>query len=123
MISVHSSTFEMQLINQKRVFQIPWPLALEWNVRPHSKVRIKPVRSAVKVALSLRLQPINPLVSLESAGNDIFISFQSGFICECFEIPERWFPSVLLSLWRMKKTSRQPSVTGYTLRATSPWPV
>lgn len=44
-------------------FQIPSPLAAEWNVLPHSKVRIKPVKSAVKVAFSVRLQPINPLVS------------------------------------------------------------
>ncbi|XP_011607188.2 peroxisomal ATPase PEX1 [Takifugu rubripes] len=40
---------------------IPSPLAIGWNVAPHSKVRIKPVKSAVKVASFVRLQPINPL--------------------------------------------------------------
>lgn len=67
-------------MNQKGGFQIPSPLALEWNVLPHSKVRIKPVRSAVKVALSVGLQPINPLVSLQSAAlNDIFVFISVWF--------------------------------------------
>lgn len=64
-------------MNQKRWFQIPSPLALQWNVLPHSRVRIKPVRSAVKVALSVGLQPITSLVSLQSAALNatfVFIS-------------------------------------------------
>lgn len=44
--------------------QIPPPLALRWNVIPHSTVRIKPVKSAIKVASLIRLQPLTPLVSL-----------------------------------------------------------
>lgn len=64
--------------------QIPSPLALEWNVLPHSKVRIKPVNSAVKVAFSVRLQPINPLVSSSRCSESAIINFlkKSAFICE-----------------------------------------
>lgn len=51
----------MSLVYQ---FQIPPPLALRWNIIPHSAVRIKPVKSAIKVASLIRLQPLIPLVSL-----------------------------------------------------------
>ncbi|XP_024153343.1 peroxisome biogenesis factor 1 isoform X2 [Oryzias melastigma] len=38
---------------------IPEPLMSEINIRPHSAVRIKPVKSTIKVAIKLRLQPLN----------------------------------------------------------------
>uniref|UniRef100_A0A665WL39 Peroxisomal ATPase PEX1 n=1 Tax=Echeneis naucrates TaxID=173247 RepID=A0A665WL39_ECHNA len=42
---------------------IPHPLAVKLNIIPHSTVRIKPVKSAIKVALTIHLQPLTPLVS------------------------------------------------------------
>lgn len=44
-------------------FQIPPSLASKLNIRPHSAVRIKPVKSAVKVATKIRLQPLKPQVT------------------------------------------------------------
>ncbi|RVE66537.1 hypothetical protein OJAV_G00108560 [Oryzias javanicus] len=38
---------------------IPEPLMSEINIRPHTAVRIKPVKSTIKVAIKLRLQPLN----------------------------------------------------------------
>lgn len=58
-----SSLFCQLQFLYKHFFQIPSPLAVGWNVVPHSKVRIKPVKSAVKVASCVRLEPINPPVS------------------------------------------------------------
>ncbi|XP_005797465.2 peroxisome biogenesis factor 1 [Xiphophorus maculatus] len=40
---------------------IPEPLASKLNILPHSSVRIKPVKSVIKVASSVRLQPLIPL--------------------------------------------------------------
>ncbi|KAF1381544.1 hypothetical protein PFLUV_G00155090 [Perca fluviatilis] len=40
---------------------IPQPLAIRLNIIPHSTVRIKPVKSTIKVASSIRLQPLMPL--------------------------------------------------------------
>ncbi|PWA15107.1 hypothetical protein CCH79_00008874 [Gambusia affinis] len=40
---------------------IPEPLASKLNILPHSSVRIKPVKSVIKVASSIRLQPLIPL--------------------------------------------------------------
>uniref|UniRef100_A0A665WKC9 Peroxisomal ATPase PEX1 n=1 Tax=Echeneis naucrates TaxID=173247 RepID=A0A665WKC9_ECHNA len=40
---------------------IPHPLAVKLNIIPHSTVRIKPVKSAIKVALTIHLQPLTPL--------------------------------------------------------------
>ncbi|CAN9503985.1 unnamed protein product [Ophioblennius macclurei] len=40
---------------------IPQPLASRLNIPPHSAVRIKPVKTAIKVASSIRLQPLKPL--------------------------------------------------------------
>ncbi|TDH04227.1 hypothetical protein EPR50_G00149680 [Perca flavescens] len=40
---------------------IPQPLAIRLNIIPHSTVRIKPVKSTIKVASSIRLHPIVPL--------------------------------------------------------------
>ncbi|XP_029976801.1 peroxisomal ATPase PEX1 [Salarias fasciatus] len=40
---------------------IPQPLARRLNIPPHSAVRIKPVKTAIKVASSIRLQPLKPL--------------------------------------------------------------
>uniref|UniRef100_A0A8D0AMS1 Peroxisomal ATPase PEX1 n=1 Tax=Sander lucioperca TaxID=283035 RepID=A0A8D0AMS1_SANLU len=42
---------------------IPQPLAIRLNIISHSTVRIKPVKSTIKVASSIRLQPLMPLVS------------------------------------------------------------
>uniref|UniRef100_A0A8C4IA62 Peroxisomal ATPase PEX1 n=1 Tax=Dicentrarchus labrax TaxID=13489 RepID=A0A8C4IA62_DICLA len=49
-------------IHSGRVW-IPEPLAIRLNIIPHSTVRIKQVKSAIKVASSIRLQPLIPLVS------------------------------------------------------------
>uniref|UniRef100_A0A8C7Z006 Peroxisomal ATPase PEX1 n=1 Tax=Oryzias sinensis TaxID=183150 RepID=A0A8C7Z006_9TELE len=38
---------------------IPHPLMGKISIRPHSAVRIKPVKSTIKVAIKLRLQPLN----------------------------------------------------------------
>ncbi|KAM7384162.1 hypothetical protein PAMA_011487 [Pampus argenteus] len=40
---------------------IPQPLAIRLNIIPHSAVRIKPVKSTVKVASAICLQPLKPL--------------------------------------------------------------
>ncbi|XP_036949450.1 peroxisome biogenesis factor 1 [Acanthopagrus latus] len=47
-------------IHSGRVW-IPQPLATRLDIIPHSTVRIKPVKSTVKVASSIRLQPLKPL--------------------------------------------------------------
>ncbi|XP_029298959.1 peroxisomal ATPase PEX1 isoform X2 [Cottoperca gobio] len=47
-------------IHSGRVW-IPPPLAVRLNIIPHSIVRIKPVNSTIKVASSIRLQPLIPL--------------------------------------------------------------
>ncbi|XP_075961693.1 peroxisomal ATPase PEX1 isoform X1 [Anarhichas minor] len=47
-------------IHSGRVW-IPQPLAFRLNITPHSTVRIKPVKSSIKVASSIRLQPLTPL--------------------------------------------------------------
>uniref|UniRef100_A0A8D3DNN4 Peroxisomal ATPase PEX1 n=1 Tax=Scophthalmus maximus TaxID=52904 RepID=A0A8D3DNN4_SCOMX len=53
---------------QKNFFlQIPQPLATRSNIIPHSMVRIKPVTSTIKVASTIRLQPLKPLVSAGAA--------------------------------------------------------
>ncbi|XP_070841455.1 peroxisomal ATPase PEX1 isoform X1 [Chaetodon trifascialis] len=47
-------------IHSGRVW-IPEPSAIGLNIIPHSTVRIKPVKSAIKVASSIYLQPLKPL--------------------------------------------------------------
>ncbi|KAM9340000.1 peroxisomal ATPase PEX1 [Symphorus nematophorus] len=47
-------------IHSGRVW-IPQPLATRLNIIPHSTVRIKPVKSTIKVASSIRLQPLQTL--------------------------------------------------------------
>ncbi|XP_037651212.1 peroxisome biogenesis factor 1 [Sebastes umbrosus] len=47
-------------IHSGRVW-IPQPLAIRLNIIPHSTVRINPVKSTIKVASSIRLQPLIPL--------------------------------------------------------------
>ncbi|XP_034455813.1 peroxisome biogenesis factor 1 isoform X2 [Hippoglossus hippoglossus] len=47
-------------IHSGRVW-IPQPLAVSLNISPHSVVRIKPVKSSIKVASAIRLQPLTPL--------------------------------------------------------------
>ncbi|KAM9838240.1 peroxisomal ATPase PEX1 [Aulostomus maculatus] len=47
-------------IHSGRVW-IPQPLATRLNIFPHSTVRIKPVKSTVKVASCIHLQPLKPL--------------------------------------------------------------
>uniref|UniRef100_A0A669ESA8 Peroxisomal ATPase PEX1 n=1 Tax=Oreochromis niloticus TaxID=8128 RepID=A0A669ESA8_ORENI len=49
-------------IHSGRVW-IPEPLASRLNIPAHSTVRIKSVKSAIKVASTICLQPLNPLVS------------------------------------------------------------
>uniref|UniRef100_A0A7N8YPY2 Peroxisomal ATPase PEX1 n=1 Tax=Mastacembelus armatus TaxID=205130 RepID=A0A7N8YPY2_9TELE len=44
---------------------IPQELAIMLNIIPHSTVRIKPVKSFVKIASTIRLQPLKILVSLK----------------------------------------------------------
>uniref|UniRef100_A0A3Q1J178 Peroxisomal ATPase PEX1 n=1 Tax=Anabas testudineus TaxID=64144 RepID=A0A3Q1J178_ANATE len=51
-------------IHSGRVW-IPQPIATRLNIIPHSTVRIKPVKSTVKIASTIRLQPLKPLVSSE----------------------------------------------------------
>ncbi|XP_038580870.1 peroxisome biogenesis factor 1 [Micropterus salmoides] len=47
-------------IHSGRVW-IPQPLTMRLNIIPHSTIRIKPVKSTIKVASSIRLQPLKPL--------------------------------------------------------------
>ncbi|XP_069033216.1 peroxisomal ATPase PEX1 [Embiotoca jacksoni] len=47
-------------IHSGRVW-IPKPLASRLKILPHSTVRIKPVKSTIKVASTIRLQPLKPL--------------------------------------------------------------
>ncbi|XP_049457738.1 peroxisome biogenesis factor 1 [Epinephelus fuscoguttatus] len=47
-------------IHSGRVW-IPQPLAIRLNIIPHSTVRIKPVKSPIKLASAIRLQPLIPL--------------------------------------------------------------
>ncbi|KAK2830302.1 hypothetical protein Q5P01_018233 [Channa striata] len=47
-------------IHSGRVW-IPQPLATRLKLNPHSTVRIKPVKSAIKVATTISLQPLKPL--------------------------------------------------------------
>uniref|UniRef100_A0A3Q0SWE0 Peroxisomal ATPase PEX1 n=1 Tax=Amphilophus citrinellus TaxID=61819 RepID=A0A3Q0SWE0_AMPCI len=47
-------------IHSGRVW-IPQPLASRLGILAHSTIRIKPVKSAIKVASTIRLQPLNPL--------------------------------------------------------------
>ncbi|XP_072226452.1 peroxisomal ATPase PEX1 [Leuresthes tenuis] len=47
-------------IHSGRVW-IPQPLASRLNIRPHSAVRLKPVKTAIKVASNIRLQPLKLL--------------------------------------------------------------
>ncbi|KAE8282071.1 Peroxisome biogenesis factor 1 Peroxin-1 Peroxisome biogenesis disorder protein 1 [Larimichthys crocea] len=46
-------------IHSGRVW-MPQPLATRLNIIPHSTVRIKPVKSTIKIASSIRLQPLKP---------------------------------------------------------------
>ncbi|XP_028256009.1 peroxisomal ATPase PEX1 [Parambassis ranga] len=52
---------------------IPQALAKKLNILPHSTVRIKQVKSAIKVAFSIRLQPLKPLT--EEDDEEIQIAF------------------------------------------------
>ncbi|KAI3358539.1 hypothetical protein L3Q82_014954, partial [Scortum barcoo] len=47
-------------IHSGRVW-VPQPLATRLNIIPHSTVRIKPVKSTIKVASSIRIEPLKPL--------------------------------------------------------------
>nr|XP_054601293.1 peroxisome biogenesis factor 1 [Nothobranchius furzeri] len=46
-------------IHSGRVW-IPQPLSSKLHIQPHSTVRIKPVKSTIKVATSVHLQPLSP---------------------------------------------------------------
>ncbi|XP_015227895.1 PREDICTED: peroxisome biogenesis factor 1 isoform X1 [Cyprinodon variegatus] len=59
-------------IHSGRVW-IPQPLACKLNIQPHSSVRIKPVKSVVKVASDIRLQPLTSL--LEENDDEIQTTF------------------------------------------------
>ncbi|XP_069371970.1 peroxisomal ATPase PEX1 isoform X1 [Paralichthys olivaceus] len=47
---------------------IPQPLAARLNISPHSVVRIKPVKSSIKVAAAICLQPLKPLSEEDDEG-------------------------------------------------------
>uniref|UniRef100_H3DHX2 Peroxisomal ATPase PEX1 n=1 Tax=Tetraodon nigroviridis TaxID=99883 RepID=H3DHX2_TETNG len=64
---------------------IPSPLAVEWNVLPRSKVRIKAVSSAVKVAFSVRLQPTNPLQQPLETEEDVQAAFRDWLHAQSHE--------------------------------------
>ncbi|XP_034401751.1 peroxisome biogenesis factor 1 isoform X1 [Cyclopterus lumpus] len=59
-------------IHSGRVW-IPQALAFRLNIIPHSTVRIKPVKSTIKVASSIRLKPLIPL--LEEDDEEIQTAF------------------------------------------------
>ncbi|XP_054461891.1 peroxisome biogenesis factor 1 isoform X2 [Anoplopoma fimbria] len=59
-------------IHSGRVW-IPKPLAFKMNINPHTTVRIKPVKSTIKVASSIRLKPLIPL--LEEDDEEIQTAF------------------------------------------------
>ncbi|XP_054620277.1 peroxisome biogenesis factor 1 isoform X2 [Dunckerocampus dactyliophorus] len=63
---------------------IPAPLTSRLNISPHSTVRIKPVRSTVKVAASIRLQPLNPLAE-EEEEEEIQAAFLSWLHTQCHQ--------------------------------------
>lgn len=74
---------------QNLYFQIPQALANKLNILSHSTVRIKQVKSAIKVAFSIRLQPLKPLVSTEVV----------CIYCVCGVVDEEYFMcSKLLSV-------------------------
>uniref|UniRef100_A0A3B4TZW5 Peroxisomal ATPase PEX1 n=1 Tax=Seriola dumerili TaxID=41447 RepID=A0A3B4TZW5_SERDU len=56
-------------IHSGRVW-IPQPLPVRLNIVPHSTVRIKPVKSTIKVASIIRLKPLKPLVSAGETEED-----------------------------------------------------
>lgn len=66
-------------------FQVPPPLALRWNIVPHSTVRIKPVKSAIKVASSVRLQALKVLVRA-SAVHCLIVLLTWSYVSHCFSL-------------------------------------
>nr|XP_057903947.1 peroxisomal ATPase PEX1-like isoform X1 [Doryrhamphus excisus] len=62
---------------------IPPPMTTRMNISPHSTVRIKPVRSTVKVASAIRLQPVNPLAEEEE--EEIQAAFLSWLHTQCHQ--------------------------------------
>ncbi|XP_029369556.1 peroxisomal ATPase PEX1 isoform X2 [Echeneis naucrates] len=62
---------------------IPHPLAVKLNIIPHSTVRIKPVKSAIKVALTIHLQPLTPLP--EESDEEIQTAFLGWLHSQCHE--------------------------------------
>ncbi|XP_061598597.1 peroxisome biogenesis factor 1 [Cololabis saira] len=62
---------------------IPPPLASQLNIQPHSAVRIKPVKSAIKVATKIHLQSVKP--QPEEEGEDIQTVFLGWLHAQCHE--------------------------------------
>ncbi|KAM6899312.1 peroxisomal ATPase PEX1 [Xenentodon cancila] len=62
---------------------IPAPLYSKLNIQPHSAVRIKPVKSAIKVATKIHLQPVKP--QPEEDEEDIQTVFLSWLHAQCHE--------------------------------------
>ncbi|XP_032391316.1 peroxisomal ATPase PEX1 [Etheostoma spectabile] len=60
MLAHKEKSYSRGHIHSGRVL-IPQPLAIRLNIIPHSTVRIKPVKSTIKVASSVRLKPLMPL--------------------------------------------------------------
>ncbi|XP_077405262.1 peroxisomal ATPase PEX1 isoform X2 [Vanacampus margaritifer] len=56
---------------------IPRALAGRLNIQPHSAVRIKPVKTSVKVASSIQLRPRKPLAEAEEAEDE---AIQTSFL-------------------------------------------
>ncbi|XP_051926530.1 peroxisome biogenesis factor 1 [Hippocampus zosterae] len=56
---------------------IPQVLSVRLDIPPHSAVRIKPVKSTVKVATAIQLQPLKPLTETEEAEEE---AIQTAFL-------------------------------------------
>ncbi|XP_059206681.1 peroxisome biogenesis factor 1 [Centropristis striata] len=61
---------------------IPQPLAIRLNILPHSTVRIKPVKSTIKIASSICLQPLIPLPEED---DEIQTAFLGWLHTQCHE--------------------------------------
>ncbi|KAM3596021.1 uncharacterized protein V6R79_007067 [Siganus canaliculatus] len=62
---------------------IPQPLTTRMNITPHSTVRIKPIKSTIKVASFVRLQPLKPMP--EEDDEEIRAAFLGWLHTQCHE--------------------------------------
>lgn len=72
---------------------MPQPLATRLNITPHSTVRIKPVKSTIKIASSIRLQPLKPAVSARVVVCGYGVSFKGILLL--------LFLKSLMSMWSL----------------------